>query len=147
VVINGRQLGPAELEMFGRHLAEAIKAGYTVRGKPAPRDVLDVAVAINRWSAATRATGRRDGSTGHAGGVQPRNTRGKPDSGVSGQPATLSVKEAAQATQVSGSYLRRLIQDGILEVRDGQGPYAILADSLAAWRERRRRRETDAKAA
>lgn len=149
VVINGRQLPPAELVVFGRHLAEAIKAGYTVRGKPAPRDVLDVAVAINRWAAGISGTGRRDGSAGHGGGAEPRNTRARPDPGASGQPVkTLSVTEAARAAEVSESYLRRLVRDEVLEVRDGQGPgYAICADSLAAWQERRHRRETDAKAA
>ena len=147
VVIDGRQLTPGELEVLGRHLAEAIRAGYTVRGKPAPCDLLDLAVAVNRWAAATRGTGRRDGTAGHGQGAEPRNTRGRPFSGASGQPATLSVKEAARATQVSESYMRRLVRDEVLEVRDGQGPYAILADSLAAWRERRSRKEANPEAA
>jgi hypothetical protein len=149
VVVDGRQLTPGELAVLGRHLAEAIKAGYTVRGKPAPRDVLDLAVAVNRWAAGTGGTGRRNDSAGHGRGAEPRNTGGQADPGVSGQPArTLSVSEAARAAQVSESYVRRLVRDEVLEVRDGQGPgYAIFADSLAAWQERRRRKESDRKAA
>lgn len=141
VVIDGRMLPPGELETLGRHLAEAIRAGYTVRGRPAPRDLLDFAVAVNRWAAGTRGTGARAACAGQGQAAEPRNTRSWPDSGASGQPATLSVNEAARATQVSKSYIRRLIRDEVLEVRDGQEPYAIYADSLAAWQERRSRKE------
>ena len=88
VVIDGRQLTPAELALLGRHLAEAIKAGYTVRGKPAPRDVLDLAVAVNRWAAGTGGTGRRNGSAGHGRGAEPRNTGDRANPEVSGEPGT-----------------------------------------------------------
>jgi excisionase family DNA binding protein len=113
-----------------------------VRGKPAPRELLAFAISVDRLTAGTSGTSI---GAGHEGCAEPRNARGSPDAGVLTEPArTLSVKEAAQATKVSESYLRRLVREGALEVRDSQGPgYAIFADSLAVWQERRRRKVID----
>lgn len=143
VVISG-----PELEVLGRQLAEAIRSGYTARGRAAPRVLLDFAIAVSKAAPGTGGTDRAARGAGHGPGAERRNTREAAGAGVSCQPArTLSVKEAARAAKVSESYLRRLVRDGILEVRDGLGPYAIFADSLAAWQERRRRMEDDRKAA
>lgn len=141
-------LGGAELEVLGRQVAGAIRSGYTVRGKPPPRELLDFAIAVNRLVSGTCGTGHGDIGAVQETATEPRNTRRAPDAGGSGQPArTLTVKEAAQATKVSESYVRRLVRRGALEVRDSHGPIAIYADSLAAWQERRRRVVNDRKAA
>jgi excisionase family DNA binding protein len=133
-------LAGAELEALGRQAAMAVRRGWTVRGKPAPRELLAFAITVNRLTAGTCGTST---GAGHEVCAEPRNAQGAADAGVLTEPArTLSVKEAAKATEVSESYLRRLVREGALEVRDSQGPgYAIWADSLAAWQERRRRRE------
>lgn len=135
--------------MLSRQLGEAIRSAYTVRGKAAPHVLLQFAIAVDRLAAGARGTARSGSGAGQDAGTEPRNTRGAPDAGASIQPArTLSVKEAAHTAEVSESYLRRLVREGTLEVRDSQRPgYAIYADSLAAWQERRRRRETDEEAA
>jgi hypothetical protein len=148
VVIDGRQLTDAEMETLGRNLKEALRRGWGVRKTAPPRLLLDLAVAADRAFPGTCGTGRRSFSAGQGTGAEPRNSRARPEARASGQPArTLCVKEAAQAIQVSESYVRRLIRDEVLEVRDGQWPYAIYADSLAAWQERRSRKEADRKAA
>lgn len=144
VVITG-----PELEVLGRQLGEAIRRGWGVRQAAPPHELLEFAIAVNKLAAGARRTGRSGSGAGQRGSAEPRNTRIVPGAEVSGQPArTLSVQEAAQAAEVSESYVRRLVRERILEVRDSQGPrYAIYADSLAAWQERRRRKENDPKAA
>jgi excisionase family DNA binding protein len=135
-------LGGAELEALGRQAAMPVRRGWTVRGKPAPRELLAFAITVNRLSAGTCGTST---GAGHEPCAEPRNAQATADAGVLTEPArTLSVKEAAKATKVSESYLRRLVRIGALEVRDSQGPgYVIFADSLAAWQERRRRKVID----
>lgn len=143
VVISG-----AEVEVIGRQLREALRRGWGVRQAAPPRELLDLAIMLDRLAGGTRGTARPGPAAGQGATAEPRNSRRAPAAGVSGKPATLSVKEAARAAEVSESYLRRLVRERVLEARDGQGPqYAIFADSLAAWQERRRRRETDPKAA
>ena len=140
--------GP-ELEALGRQLTEAIHRGWGIRHAAPPRVLLDFAIAVSKLTPGTPGTGRPGSAAGQGAAAEPRNTSRPPGAGMSGQPVkTLSVKEAAQAAEVSESYVRRLVRDGNLEVRDSQGPgYAIYADSLAAWQEHRRRKENNPKAA
>jgi hypothetical protein len=134
-------LSVAELAVLGRKATRAIKFGWTVRGKPPPRELLDFAIALNRLTSGTCGTGHEDIGAGQETAMEPWNTRVAPGAGVLTEPATLTVKEAAQATEVSESYLRRLVRVGILEVQDSQGPgYAICADSLTVWWQERRHR-------
>jgi hypothetical protein len=143
VVISG-----AEVEVIGRQLKEALRRGWGERRAAPPLALLELAIALERLARGIGGTSCHGSGAGQGTAAEPRNSRRPMSARASGQPATLSVKEAARATEVSESYLRRLVRDEILEVRDGQGPgYAIYADSLAAWQERRRRKETDPKAA
>lgn len=139
--------GPA-LTVFGRHLDEAIYRGWTVRNAAPPHDLLEVAVEVARLTAGTSGTTRRRISAGQVNGTEPRNSRRAQGAGTSGQPArTVSVKQAAAQLEVSESYVRRLVRHEVLEVQAGQRPTRIYADSVASYQERRRRKETDPKAA
>ena len=137
--------GP-EVEALGRQLDTAIKYAFTVRDWGTSRLLLDFAIAVNRAAVGSAGSVQVPCS---AASAEPRNTGEAPDAGLSGQPAvTLSTQEAANALGVSDSYVRRLVRERTLEVRDSQGPgYEIYARSVAAWQERRRRKETDGKAA
>jgi excisionase family DNA binding protein len=143
VVVSG-----PELQMLARQLPETIRLAYLVRGKYPPRALLDFSVAVNQAVAGTCGTHSAAFGAGQACPAEPRNSRLVPGARTSGKPVTLSVKEAAEATKVSESYLRRLVRIGVLE-RAGrpEGEMRVFADSLAAWHERRHRRETSAEAA
>lgn len=139
--------GP-EAAALGRLVGAAIDALYTRRRRAAPHVMLEFAIKVHVAAGGSAGSGSALLSWSGARAV-PRNTGDDPDAGVSGQPAlTLSVKEAARAAEVSESYIRRLVRRGILEVRDQEASeYAVYADSLAAWQERRSRKETHPKAA
>jgi hypothetical protein len=115
-----------EMSVLNRALVDLIQR-CRVAGVTVPPPVFDHAVEINRAV---------NGSA-----PELRNMRRLPDVPVSSEPVpTLSVKEAATAAEVSESFVRRLIRERTLEVRDRPGPYGIYADSFAAWREQRERR-------
>lgn len=138
----------AALEVFGRHLNEAIYRGWTVRDAPPPHDLLEVAIEIDRLAGGTSGTSRSRIRAGQVNGAEPRNPRRLQGAGPSGQPArTVSVKQAAAQLEVSESYVRRLVRHEVLEVQPSQRPTRVYADSVASYRERRRRKETDPKAA
>lgn len=126
----------ADLVALDRQLRQAVamfRARDGGNGR-APYVLLQLAIEVNRLV---------NGSA-----PELRNSRRVPPAPSSDQPVTLTTAEAAEAAEVSESYLRRLVRDGVLEVRASQGPgYALYADSFAAWQERRRRRETDQRAA
>jgi excisionase family DNA binding protein len=139
--------GP-EAAVLGRHVGAAIDALYTRRRRAAPHVMLEFAIAVHVAAGGSAGSGSALLSRSGTRAV-PRNTGDDAGAGVSGQPAeTLSTQEAAEALEISESYVRRLVRRGILEVRDSQGPgYEILADSVAAWQERRSRKETRPEAA
>lgn len=143
LVLTGAALG-----VFGRHLNEAIYRGWTVRNAAPPHDLLEAAIEIERLFPGTSGTTRARISAGQANGAEPRNSRRPSGAGMSGQPArTVSVKQAAAHLEVSESYVRRLVRHEVLEVQASERPTRIYADSVAAYREQRRRKETDPKAA
>jgi len=137
----------ADVGVAARQLEEAIYRGWLQRRQPPPDFLLNLAIRAHQRARGSASSGP---SSRPAASAEPRNSRRKPDGALSGQPVkTLSVKEAAQAAACSESYVRRLVRDKILEVRDSRRPpYEIYADSFAAWQERRRRDDSsDPKAA
>jgi len=140
--------GP-ELEALGRNLKEALQRGWGVRHAAPPAALLELAITIDRLFPATGATSRHGPAAGQEAAAQPRNSLDVAALRASDQPAaTLSVRQAAQASNVSEQYIRRLIQAGTLEVAGSQGPgYQVFADSLAAWQERRSRKEASTRKA
>jgi excisionase family DNA binding protein len=141
VILDGR-----DCAVLARQLVEAIRLGYTVRDRPPPRALLDLAGRLN---VIARGSGEdRDDcqDTGHDGPGRFRVSLPLPSSG---QPATgLTVAEAARLGAVSEGYLRKLIRRGDIEAsRDGRSAgYLVRADSVAAWASQRRE-ERDRKAA
>lgn len=122
----------ADVSMAARQLEEAIRYGWLARRQPPPRFLLNLAIRAQRLAQGSAGSGLSGWSEASA---EPRNSQRTPDGALSGQPVkTLSVKEAARAAEVSESYVRRLVRDRILEVRDSRRPpYEIYADSFAAW--------------
>jgi len=143
LVLTGAALG-----VFGRHLNEAIYRGWTVRNAAPPHDLLEVAIEIDKLTGGTSGTTRSRIRAGQVNGAEPRNPRRLQGAGMSGQPArTVSVKQAAAQLRSSESYVRRLVRHEVLEVQSSERPMKIYADSVASYLERRRRKETDPKAA
>ena len=141
-------LGGAELMLLGRQAARAIRAGWTVRGKPPPRELLDFAIAVNRLTAGTSGTGH--GTSGQVRRpLRNRGTRGERrtrEHQGSRHERSRSKRQRRQRRSAT-RMLRRLVRKGALEVQDSQWPIAIYADSLAAWQERRRRMVNDRRVA
>ncbi len=131
----------ADVGVAARQLEEAIRYGWLARRQPPPGFLLNLAIRAQRLAQGSAGSGLSGRS---AASAEPQNSLRTPDGALSGQPVrTLSVKEAAQAAACSESYVRRLVRDGVLEVRDSRRPpYEIYADSLAAWQERRRRNDS-----
>jgi AraC-like DNA-binding protein len=118
-----------EMSVLNRALVDLIQR-CRVAGIAVPAPVFDHAVEINRAV---------NGSA-----PEQQNRRARRDVPVSSEPVqTLTVRDTARAMEVSESYVRRLIRERTLDVRDSPGPYRVYADSLAVWREQRERRMED----
>ncbi|HEY1701201.1 MAG TPA: hypothetical protein VGG75_15965 [Trebonia sp.] len=124
-----------EMSVLNRTLVDHIQQ-CRIHGVRIPLPLFNFACDLNRWANGGSAP-------------EPRNMLTSPDLPLSGQPVeTLTVKETAQAMEVSESYVRRLIRERTLDVRDSPGPYEVYADSVAVWREQHARRmESDRRTA
>lgn len=130
-------LDAQELPAMSRQLVEAIRRGYVARGLPPPRLLLDLAAEISR---AARGTAGTASGAGQAPCAEPPKFRDGADPERSEQPVTLTIREAAERAEVSGSYMRRLARRGDVEASRGdRSAWAVDADSLAAWLVGRRR--------
>jgi len=128
----GIGLSRAELEPLHRQILDAVRM-FRQRDGLAPYEFLQLAIGFDLLVKGSAA-----------------ELRNPPDAAAvprSGQPAALTVKQAALRMEVSESYVRRLVRHGVLEVRAGRGPTRVYADSVAAHQERRRRKGGDCKAA
>lgn len=137
----------ADVSVAARQLEEAIRYGWLARRQPPPGFLLNLAIRAQQLARGSAGSGFSGWSEASA---EPRNSPRRVDRALSGQPVnTFSVKEVAQAAACSESYVRRLVRDKILEVRDNRRPpYEIYADSFAAWQEQRHRKNSsDPKAA
>lgn len=145
VVLAGADLAP-----LGGQLAEAVKAGWTKRGKAPPRELLDLAVTVNRLVPGTaNGSGVTRNSRRSRQRVEPRNSPGGQFPASCEQPV-MTVAEVAEAAEVSGSYVRRVVRRGGIASMprdDRSAAYLLFTDSVAMWLAGRCRKENDRKAA
>jgi Helix-turn-helix domain len=133
VVLDG-----ADCVILGRQLVEAIRLGYTTRGRPPPRQLLDFADAVSRVarsSARFRTDMQASPSRGHA------EPPGEPDPAPSDQePLLLSTREAARLAGLSKEYMRRCYREGDPRASRGHhGAWFVDAADLDAWISARRK--------
>jgi hypothetical protein len=131
--------------VLGRQLVDAIRLGYTSRGRPPPEMLLDFASKVNTVARASSARFRMNAQASPASGTgRPRPAPGLPRSD---QPVRLTATEAAKLAEVSVEFMRRCLRAGDPHGSRGhRSAWLVDTAELAAWISRRRR-ENERKAA
>jgi hypothetical protein len=138
VIISG-----PELEVLDRQVRDAIRLGYTARGRHAPDFLLQFAMRLNRAAGGSGSSASRPwpGPLAELAGF-----REWPAPSSSGQPVvTLTVREAANLAGTSEGFMRRACRRGDVQAsRAGpKGAWAVDFASLAVYASRRHRKEDD----
>src|ERR1022692_4449999 len=140
-VLNGPAivLDADDCVILARQLGEAIRLGYTVRGRPPPERLLDFA---NQVSTIARSAARSRANVQ----VSPRRDTGEsrdvPPERHSDQPVRLPIREAAALAQICESLVRSWCRRGDVQASRGpRGAWEVDLASLAAVISVRRRKE------